>query len=482
MGLGYGDLTNRNVSLVPVIRGGIWLYGSMIVNNLGGFIYWLLISKIAGSYILGLTSATVGLASLINGILSLGIGLGLRHFIGLCMRDNDLECVREKYWSLVHFSIIIYLSSGLTLLVLGLLGIRFANYTSVMLLASSLIVFLGFLPVSSALAVSFLRTDILFKSAVIGNVLKVSIGVLLVYLGIGYWGAITGYMLLQLVQVVYTLYYSYSRISYSPILRNKVVVEVLKGSIVSWAPSIVLLVGQWLGVIFVFGISGAVKTGYYYIAFTLANFILGIGASVINLLLPVLSSMGEEKTYTVNRVIRFTLTILTPISLYLAVYPFLLLGLLGREYLNASTELSILLLNSIPVMIISGVNSFVYSLRDYIHVLYLGLAQSVPRIILYAIAVPLYGSLGAALSYTIGSYIGLIYVFYIVYGFKYDIKLYMFIKISFIPVALAVLMLILNIPWYYGLLLLASTYYIYYKLALIDRSDLRDLLNAVKFW
>ena len=62
-------------SLARVVRGGLWLYLRSLVNNLSGFIYWMAISTIGGAEIVGLTSATVALASVVISFLSLGKGV-----------------------------------------------------------------------------------------------------------------------------------------------------------------------------------------------------------------------------------------------------------------------------------------------------------------------------------------------------------------------------------------------------------------------
>ncbi|HDD64241.1 MAG TPA: hypothetical protein ENF53_03700, partial [Thermoprotei archaeon] len=57
-------------SLTRVIRGGLWLYLRSLVNNLSGFIYWMVISAVGGAEIVGFTSATVALAGMVTSVLS----------------------------------------------------------------------------------------------------------------------------------------------------------------------------------------------------------------------------------------------------------------------------------------------------------------------------------------------------------------------------------------------------------------------------
>ena len=92
-----------------VVRGGFWLYGTSVVNNLMGFIYWMIISAIAGSEVLGTTSAVIGFSSLIAGVLGLGVAVGLQRFLGMCLGSNDVECLRRYFWSTASFLSLIHI-------------------------------------------------------------------------------------------------------------------------------------------------------------------------------------------------------------------------------------------------------------------------------------------------------------------------------------------------------------------------------------
>ena len=77
--------------LTRVVRGGIWLYLRSLANNLSGFIYWMAISAIGGAEIVGLTSATVALSSIVSSFLSLGQEVGVQRFVGACKGRRDRE-------------------------------------------------------------------------------------------------------------------------------------------------------------------------------------------------------------------------------------------------------------------------------------------------------------------------------------------------------------------------------------------------------
>jgi O-antigen/teichoic acid export membrane protein len=82
------------------------------------------------------------------------------------------------------------------------------------------------------------------------------------------------------------------------------------------------------------------------------------------------------------------------------------LGLFGPDYLQASMPLKIILLSTLPLTLLFAISTLIYSYGNYWQVLAIGLGLNVPRVLLYFTLVSLYGSVGAATSFTVGSIIG----------------------------------------------------------------------------
>ena len=461
-----------------VVRGGFWLYGSSLVNNFSGFLYWMVISAIAGSEVIGFTSATVGFASLINGLLALGVGAGLRRFLGYCIGLNDRDCLSRYLWSTVLFTAIVYVVAGSVLLLLGSMGVGFWSYSPSMLCIAGFLVLLGMSQSLQAFLVSLLKTDVLFMGTVVGNVLKFVVGVSLVYLGFGWVGAAIGYMFIGITNFFVSMAYVLYSIGFKPVFSLDALVNVLRAGIVSWLPGIIVLAGQWLGVLFVFGSSGAVETGYYYIAYAISGAVLGVSTSMLSLLLPVLSGMGDGRKRAASQVLRISMLFMVPVAVFVAVYPWLPLGLLGEEYIVASNILIVLLLGSVPLAITMCISNLVYAYGLYRMVLLIGLVQNVPRIVSYLILVPRYGGLGAALSFTIGTYSGLLYVLYAMHYIRFNLDARTLGKVIAIPLGLGLMSYILRLHWVIGLVAVASSYLFYMKLGILSRKDLRLILSA----
>ncbi len=463
-----------------VVRGGFWLYVNSIVNNLAGFAYWLVISAMAGAEVLGVTSAVVGLASLVAGIINLGIGAGCQRFFGLCLGHGDREGLKAYFWSSAIFTLFIHLSSSLALLALGLLGVNVDTFTNNMLfLAGVILFFQAFVPFQSLL-ISLLKTDVILYANVIGNASKFVVGVSLVASGFGWLGAGLGYAVLGVASSILTAIYCLKLVGFKPAWRLSALSDVLKAGFASWLPNVIVTLGHWLGVLIVFGTAGAAETGHYYVALAIASVALMISTSLTSLLLPVLSGMEDGRKRAASRTLRISLAFMTPVAVFIGLYPWLPLSLLGHQYIDASPLLSILLLGCVPLALSSCVTSLLYAYGRYDLVLSVGLAQNLPAVISYLLLIPSLGGLGAAISYALGRFAGLVAAIFAgrAVNFSFDFRGLAWVLGPSLAVGLACWAL--GLHWAIALVAIASlSLFSYAKLGVISRSDLREIAHAL---
>ncbi|RLG05325.1 MAG: hypothetical protein DRN68_08820 [Thaumarchaeota archaeon] len=468
------------MSLAKIVKSSVWLYGSNLVNNLFGFAYWFIISAIGGPEILGVTSSIIGLAGLVSGFLSFGIGIGLVRFVGKSIGDRDEASVSAYFWSALLFFLLVYLSTGLTLIVLSFLGFSFSNFSSSMLRFVGIMVLLAFVNTFNSFLMASLRTDLIFKSNLVGNLLKLATGVGLVLLGWGWVGAVIGYMAIQLTNLVILGFESFKRVGLKIIFKISNLKNLFKAGIVSWLPGIVALAGQWLGVLFVFGSSGAYETGLYYVAFSIANVVFMSGMSLSSMLLPVLSGMEDGRKRTTWRVIRVGLSLTWPLAVFIGTYPWLPLSLLGESYLEASPVLELLMLNLVAILLSSSISNLSYAYGLYRYVLLIGLAQNIPRVFLYYILVSCMGMLGAALSFTIGAFLGVIVAVFVASRIGFHIRIGEIATIAAVPPLLAFLVLLLNIHFVAGgLIIYGLSILLFLKLNILQWKDLSDIAESL---
>lgn len=460
-----------------VVRAGFWIYWSSIANNVSGFIYWLIITKVAGSEILGLTSATIGLATLVSGLIDLGVLAGVQRFLGKWWVRDRGEFA-EYLWSTFLLKLAVNLAVGSALLLIGVAGVSISHYTPRMFELAGVLVILSTLGLFGSYFSSILRTDILFISSLVGNTAKILAGLLLVWMGYGFTGAVAGFILLNIVSGLIGFMHAVKLVGFRLVARVEKLREVVSAGLASWIPGLVAMLGMWIGVLAVFGSSGAVSTGYYYVAYALFSVISMIGTSIVGLLLPYLSSLEEGRERIASRVVSLTLVLVTPLVYMGLLYGRVPLSILGSEYVNATPILAVLLVASIPILIVGAVGNLVYAIGDYKRVLYIGLWQNIPRIILYLILVPLYHGLGAAASFTLGALAAIPYSLQVgsEYGFRVDSR--RIIELLAVPGITAGIAYAAGLDWIIGSLLIASSYLAYGRLGLLTRRDARMLALA----
>jgi O-antigen/teichoic acid export membrane protein len=466
-----------------IIRGGFWLYLSSLVNNASGFLYWMIISAIAGPNTLGYTSATISFAILITGILGIGMTTGMQRFLGQAIGERNKEKLKTYFWSTTCTLFAIYIVAGAIFLTLGNQGIGLGGMSPQVMQLAAVVVILGFGGAFQALIVSTLRTEYSIIVAVVGNAIKLGVGTYLVLAGWGWVGATIGYLGVSVTMIVIGFIYAVKVVNVAIVFSLKAVKEVIKAGVVSWLPAIVVLIGRQLGVLSVFGFSGAVETGHYYVAFAIANLTLMVATSMISPMLPALSGMVDGRKRVSWSILKVGLAVSMPISAVLLAYPWIPLSLLGSKYVVASDTLRLLILATAPIALTGTVTNLTYAYGHYKHVLEMGLAQNIPRLILYPILIPIYGGLGAAISYLAGSLIGMSNAVLIAKKIKYKIPWKEAGIIISIPLAIATLSwkLIPN-QWIIGTaVIMVIAVAIYLKTGLITIKEIKGILKAIIF-
>ncbi len=466
--------------LARVVRGGLWLYLRSLVNNLSGFIYWMVISLIGGAGIVGLTSATVALAGIITSFLSLGGEVGVQRFVGACRGRGDREGVTNYFWTATLFRIATFIPIGLAMMVLSLVKLSFWGLSSDMLFFAGVMVLLGSVTVFDSLLASHLETKPIFIGAVVGNAVRLPLGIGLVMFGWGWVGAVVGCIALTPVAFTVKLLPSLKLARFRLCFNLEALRDVLKAGVASWLPGMVAVLGQQLGVLTLFGVRGAVETGLYYVSFALMGVVTGVGGSVLGLMMPVLSGMVDGRKRACWRAIKISLVLVTPLAFVLAVYPEVPLGLLGKEYVNAAPMLMLLAL-TIPASLISvGVTSLIYAYGMYVTILILGLVGNLSRIAAYIPFSYLMGGVGVALSYVLGAYISLVAVVFVCRRVGFNPGFREALLITVFPLCLALVFHVLNVGWLLGVsALLFLSYVFYLRMGVLSRGDLRELAYAL---
>ncbi len=465
---------------ISAVSRGVWLYGVSLVNNLVGFVYWLAILGIASKEIVGETSATVGLALVLSGLLSLGLSMSVKRFLGESIGKGDVERTRRIYWSTIYMVFMVSAGGLAVLLAVAYCTGGFMGYSFEKIAYASLLAFLTSHLTSISIYISMLRTLTLFKVNLVANIAKLVLGLTLVYIGLGWVGAYLGYVLQYLILLLASLIYTVHVYGFTLEIDWGELREIVVAGLANWIPSTITILGQWLGVVVLYGAAPSSTVGEYYIVFLIANFITYIGVNLVNMMLPLLPRIEGGREDVVRRVLVFTYTIIIPVAIALIMYPDPILSLFNMVSQRASTALRLLLASAFPQLLISASIGLLYSYNSYRRVLSLGLLQNLPRIILYITLSPVYGAIGTAASYTIGSYIAVGYALALGTRYHYlpiDRRLLYSLAFSIAVPAIVYylsggngLAYILSIPLVYMVLIASNT---------VSREDLRLLLANI---
>jgi len=136
-------------------------------------------------------------------------------------------------------------------------------------------------------------------------------------------------------------------------------------------------------------------------------------------------------------------------------------------------------MSALLAVYVSAMTSLAYAYDSYRAVLGIGIATSVPRIVLYYLLVPSMGGLGAALAFLAGSACGAAssasYALRV--GFKTPYRELAATVLT--PAAIGAIAILLSLPWFVGApLIVATSYLAYARTGLLSPSAAGILFRA----
>lgn len=402
-----------------VVRGGFWLFVGQFIISVFGFLFWLVVSWLGGADVVGLVSGVFSLASLVSSLGVLGLNASVQRFVGRC------RGLGEDWGVYVWSGLAVALASegllGFCLVAAGLVGVGLPGLPPRGLVFAGLLVVLSFGQVFNGFLTGHLRTEYIAAALLAANIVRIAVVVVLLWLGWGWLGGAAAMVLGQFASLAWLAWGS-ARVGLGePVFSRGVARELVVAGLSVWAPNFLLVLGQSAGVLFVLGFRGGAETGRFYVALAIFTVVTAFSTVFVNLMMPVLSGMGDGRKRALWRAVRFSLFVAGAVSPLFVFYAGLPVGLFGSSYGDAALALSLLSLGCIPLVLVRAVNSLLYAYGDYWRVFLLGLALNGSRVALYVFLVPWLGGVGAALSYLAGSVAGFTAAFFfsMVRGFRW---------------------------------------------------------------
>jgi O-antigen/teichoic acid export membrane protein len=466
-------------------KGAAYLYIDYIVSMIGGYIFWIIMSKLVSSEVVGISSSIVSFSAILAIVASFGIPNGILRFLGPSFsKENYSEAKRYVNISIVLVSIGIL---GCTIVLVAFQGWMYQYLHIDSNLLAVLIVLLGSNSLYSLLhitVVSTLKTKVLPVIMIVSSIVRIISAIMLLSVSWDALGVTIGYtfgfVVLSILLGIFLNLKLKSAKKLPVSSFNQTAKSILASSTANWIPSLVTAIGSQIGTVIVFGVQGSQEAGFFFIALTIVIGITAIATAFFYIAFPVLSSMQDGRKRFAWRAIRLTLAIAIPFSTSLIFYSKEIMQLIGQNYVAASFPIQILLSSLLPAIVAYGISVLVYAYGHYKLVLTIGLATNVPKTILYFLLIQMYGIAGAALSYTIGDIAGFAISIIVAKRMNFQILWKDLGLIMVIPTGIGFVMNYLGLNYVIGIVVtVALSYILFLKLEILKNSDIVDMADIL---
>ncbi len=365
---------------------GFLLFLDNLIISIAGWIYWVAISKLTIPSELGLAVTVYSLVILVTTIVQLGLEYPL------LKRSND---IKSKILS-TAFVIELFLTVASIPFVYILINTVYENsvvqYTW---LSISLLVILSLEFVFRFALLGISKAKIVLIIDVLGVIVKLSTGLILVYLGTGTLGILLAYLFEGFLVIFASLYFVVKLMSFrcGNITDIK---ETVKDAIINTPAKYSKMVAVILSIVLlsILNISAS-DIGIFYVALMITIVVASFASSMAYMVIP--SSMILKKDLTSSS-IKISLALTAPIVVALMVAPRTILSLINPEYVTADLVLFILALGIIPSSLTINLVSKLNNLNKSRMLILTGILQIIIFCVSFLILVPLYGIVGASIS------------------------------------------------------------------------------------
>jgi O-antigen/teichoic acid export membrane protein len=461
-------------------KGALYLYIQLVSSIISGFIFFIILARITTTEIIGIFSLLLALSEIFGNVAILGLPEGIQRFLGKSFLQNKLSDARLFVkLSLIFLSIGITSSLVLILLLKDWLYRVFGIDNSFVIVVGLLISSYAIYTVLYYIIISTLKTKKLPIIITISSTAKVIMAITLIGLGGGVIGLALGYTFfgqilsaILLGIVILKVIKPSSNVAKSELNYRNASRELLKAGVASWIPVLITTLGIDLGTLVLYGAHGPYQSGIYFLTLAILNALTAVTYAIFTISLPALSSMKDGRKRFTWDTIRLSSILLLPLTIAIFFYPDEIMRFFGNIYVQGSSSLQVLLLSTFPIIVCSGIDALVFAYGRYRHAMAINLGINIPRTILYFSLVPIFGMIGAALAFTIGSIIGLIVSVIVAKNIPMKIYWRSLALILLTPVVIALVFSTLNVNYIIGIIsTIIISYLVLMKLNIVEKSD-----------
>ncbi len=374
-----------------MMENALLMAASDAVRAIMGFVILLLAIRLGGMAIYGTYKAVISLSSVMAVFLNFGLQTSLLKF--LAEKDKSGFMSAALVLRLLSSLLLIYLVLSASDTLEELTGI-----SRWMLQLAAFLTIFSILPLFRSFFTASLLMNVYFKISLLGYTLMTALVAIFLLLGMGLNGLILAYIIHN--SVILTLFlWELLRIVHLSIPSFSHIKSLLLLGLSVWIPLIFRVAGRYSAEIFLFAFSGAIQTGKYSVAFAIMTLALMPLSPTAQLLIPNLERYPEaDRSHVLAKVTEIEYEILAPLIGILLLISDELMSFLSADglilrILLAST-IFIPLMKTNSIWLIRGEKKAIITIR--------GMMVNSVKLALYYLLTPLWGGVGAALSYTIG--------------------------------------------------------------------------------
>jgi len=360
---------SKNLNSFSLYSNSIYLFSSSIINALSGFIFWLIIARLYSPGILGLSSTFVIIAINIGLISRFGFDEGIKRYIlttsikkQLINTINTICVIASMIFALV------------TAIILGILESPFRHihtnhFTTILFI--SITIFSVLMIISDSVFIGMRRADLVLLKAMIFCAIRIILPYL--FYSYGSIGIFLSFAFSEMISAIIAIFFLIPMVipsfRFSIKIRIASIVQILRFSLGNYIylilGSITPIVSQFIIIIYL----SDEYAGYFFVCWTLANFIYMIPNSAS------ISLMVESSIFCENgddgfrilylRTIFFILVLLIPVTIFSFLFGENLLSLYGKQFaLNGLIVLQLMILTAFPLAVNTLIIAY-FRIKEY---------------------------------------------------------------------------------------------------------------------
>jgi O-antigen/teichoic acid export membrane protein len=363
-----------------------FLFLDIFLVSIGGWIFWLVMTKLTSSSELGLAVTVYSLVLLVTTLTQLGLEYPL-------LKRSNIQRSQILGTSFMIELLITLASIPFVYIVINTLYDKTVEQFTWISIGLLLIISLEFVFRFGLLGIS--NSKIVLIIDLVGVGIKLSTGFILVSMSLGTLGILLAYLFEGLFVIFTSLYFIKKSFSFR--MGNigyfkEIIEDALVNTPAKWSKMVIVILSVVL--LAIFNISTS-EVGIFYVALMITIVVAGFASSMAYMVIPSSTTLKKDLS---SSSLRLSLSLTAPVVVALLVAPRSILSLIGPEYESAATVLFVLAIAIIPSSITINMISKLNNLNKSKILILSGFLQMAIFFVSFFVLVPIYETIGAAFS------------------------------------------------------------------------------------